>query len=292
MSDTTGMRFRFGAGAAGIERLEASLLGESFAPHRHDTYAIGITLAGVQSFRYRGEQRYCTPGEAHVLHPDEVHDGAAGTDEGFRYRIVYLDPGLVREAQDGGPLPFVPDPVIGRQAVPSALVAYLRGIDDPIGDFERVELAADLAGMLARHASPSAAARGPLPMEALRNVRELIDDDPAVLHPTSRYEDVSGLDRWTVARQFRAAYGTSPTRYRTMRQLARARGLIVAGRPLAEAAAHAGFADQSHLSRMFKRAYGLTPARWAAAVSAGSAHSAGQHNRSRPPGTSAGRTVT
>lgn len=271
MADTTGLRLRFGAGAAGVERLEASLLGESFAPHRHDTYAIGITLAGVQSFRYRGEQRRCLPGEAHVLHPDEVHDGTAGTDEGFRYRIVYLDPGLVREALGGGPLPFVPDPVIGRRAVPSALVGYLRGIDDPIGELERVELAADLAGMLARHAAPSTAARGSLPLGALRDVRELIDDDPAVLHPASRYEEVSGLDRWTVARQFRAAYGTSPTRYRTMRQLARARGLIVAGRSLAEAAAGAGFADQSHFSRMFKRAYGLTPARWATAVSSGSA---------------------
>jgi hypothetical protein len=37
-------------------------LTSAFAPHRHDTYAIGITLAGVQTFRYRSEQRHCLPG--------------------------------------------------------------------------------------------------------------------------------------------------------------------------------------------------------------------------------------
>ena len=38
------------------------------------------------------------------------------------------------------------------------------------------------------------------------------------------------------------------------------------GAGLADAALAAAFADQSHMSRQFKRAYGLTPARWAAAL--------------------------
>jgi AraC-like DNA-binding protein len=42
--------------------------------------------------------------------------------------------------------------------------------------------------------------------------------------------------------------------------------MIRTGKPLAEAALSAGFADQSHMSRMFKRTYGLTPAKWAAAL--------------------------
>ena len=81
-------------------------------------------------------------------------------------------------------------------------------------------------------------------------------------------EMLSGLDRWKLSRQFRAAYGTSPYRFRTLRRLERVRHLIVAGSAPAEAAAGAGFADQSHMTRQFKRTYGLTPARWAAAVAA------------------------
>ena len=73
-------------------------------------------------------------------------------------------------------------------------------------------------------------------------------------------------DRWALARQFRAAFGTGPSHFRTMRQLDHARRMISGGLPLAEAALEVGFADQSHMSRMFKRAYGRTPANWATAL--------------------------
>src|SRR5436190_4779398 len=107
-----GDSIRVGRGAPGVERVEARFPTLAFSPHRHDTYAIGVTLAGVQTFRYRGEVRHCLPGEWHILHPDEPHDGAAGTDEGFGYRILYVDPFLIQDALGGVPLPFVADPVI------------------------------------------------------------------------------------------------------------------------------------------------------------------------------------
>ncbi|MEU7941112.1 AraC family transcriptional regulator [Microbispora bryophytorum] len=278
--DRPGHRLRFGSGAAGIERLEASLTGEGFATHRHDTYAIGMTLRGVQTFRYRGEPRHCLPGEWHVLHPDEPHDGVAGTDEGFGYRIIYLDPSLVQEALGGAPLPFVADPVIGRRDADPALAACLRDIDEPLDEAGRLTLTLRVVHMLVRHSSARDSSvrhssagstvrpgvRAPLALEALARVRDLIADDPTVRHTLAEFEQIAGLDRWTVARQFRVAFGTSPTRFRTMRQLDLARRLLRGGVPLAGAAQLAGFADQAHMSRMFKRAYGLTPAKWTAAL--------------------------
>jgi AraC-like DNA-binding protein len=82
--------------------------------------------------------------------------------------------------------------------------------------------------------------------------------------PAATLERIAGTDRFTLARHFRRAFGTSPDRYRTMRRVALARTAIEGGVPLARAAAMAGFADQSHMTRQFKRAYGLTPARWMA----------------------------
>jgi len=257
---------RIGRGTEGVERLEAHFTGQPFAPHRHDTYAIGVTLRGVQTFRYRGAVHHCLPGQWHVLHPDEVHDGAAGTADGFGYRILYLDPALVQQALAGRPLPFVRDPVVREPA--AGLVPALTDLDAAIDDMRRTDIAVDAAAWLARQAGAASPRCQSLCLPALMRVREIIAADPAVRRPIAAYEAVTGLDRWTLARQFRAAFGTSPSRFRTMRQLDRARRLIASGTPLAEAALAAGFADQSHLSRLFKRSYGLTAARWRAAVAA------------------------
>jgi AraC-like DNA-binding protein len=51
-----------------------------------------------------------------------------------------------------------------------------------------------------------------------------------------------------------------------MRQLDRVRREVRAGAGLAQASLAAGFADQAHMTRHFKRAYGMTPARWAGMV--------------------------
>ena len=83
----------------GLERIEARFCGHGFDPHRHDSYAIGFTLEGVQAFRYRGTVERSTPGQVFVLHPDELHDGYAGTGAGFRYRILYVEPRRIHEAR-------------------------------------------------------------------------------------------------------------------------------------------------------------------------------------------------
>src|SRR5260370_3260935 len=83
---------RFGPSAHGVERAEVYLSACGFEPHRHDTYAIGLTTAGVQIFRYRGSRRICLPGQFPLFPPDETHDGVAGTDDGFGYPIPYSAP--------------------------------------------------------------------------------------------------------------------------------------------------------------------------------------------------------
>ncbi|MFD0389063.1 AraC family transcriptional regulator [Tistrella bauzanensis] len=272
-----GVTLRIGQGGAGIERLEAGFNGPAFAPHRHDTYAIGITTRGVQSFRYRGARRLCLPGETHILHPDELHDGAAATDDGFGYRIVYIDPALVQQALGGRALPFVADPVVPAAGRDPALGQWLADLDVPIDEAARVDLAVTIAGLLDRHAGGPPRRPVPLALARMMAVREMIAADPAIRHPVAAFERVAGLDRWTIARQFRQAFGTSPSRFRTLRQIDIARRLITGGLPLAEAALEAGFADQSHMSRLFKGSVGLTPARWAAAQA-----------RPRPMGASSG----
>ena len=261
-----GDRIRNGTGAEGIERMEASFHGRPFAPHRHDTYAIGITRSGVQSFNFRGQRWHCLPGQCHILHPDETHDGSAGTDEGFSYRMVYLDPALVQEALDGKPLPFVANPVVEAARLSALGVTDVWDIDEDIDELARVDLVASIANLLVNASTASLKKSGPLALGRLVQVRDRLASAPAVRHPMAELERLAGLDRWALARQFRAAFGTSPSRFRTHRQLDLLRRSVKSGVSLMDAALEAGFSDQSHMSRQFKRAYGLTPARWAAAL--------------------------
>nr|WP_215908840.1 AraC family transcriptional regulator [Phreatobacter stygius] len=238
-------------------------MGQAFSPHRHDTYAIGLTVSGVHTFSYRGERRHCPAGQCHILHPDETHAGGAGTEHGFSYRILHIDPCLVQHALGGKPLPFIADPVIRLSARHASLIRSIWTAGDPLDEVARVAIAVGIADMLQALAMPGRAAEPPLPLASLARVRDMILENPAVRLSSEKLEGISGLDRWTLARQFRSAFGTSPSGLRTMRQLGQVRSLVARGSGLADAALTAGFADQSHMSRQFKRAYGLTPATWA-----------------------------
>ncbi len=255
---------RFGPPAPGIERAEVRLYGCAFEPHRHDVYALGVTTFGVQTFAYRGSRRTCLPGQLHVLHPDETHDGAGGTDEGFGYRILYLAPELLRAALGERPLPFVADPVQKPSRAVRPLAALLTDIDEPINDLSRLELATAVADCLVTLGGSRARTGETINLAGVADVRDYLAVRAHEHTTAATLERIAGIDRYTIARHFRRAYGTSPDRYRTQRRLALVRTAITEGHTLARAAADAGFADQSHMTRQFKRTYGVTPARWAA----------------------------
>ena len=259
---------RFGPSAYGVERAEVSISTRGFDPHRHDTYGIGVTTAGVQVFRYRGSQRVCLPGQLHILHPDEAHDGRPGTEDGFGYRILYIPPELVRGALGGRALPFVADPVQEPTPMARPVVALLADLDDPISELGCAEIAVAAADCLLSLSESRDRRRGTVDTRAVELVREYLAAHAREQTAASTLEQLAGHDRFTISRQFRWAFGTSPDRYRTLRRLAFAQAAIEAGRPLADVAADAGFADQSHMTRQFKRTYGMTPTRWRALTAA------------------------
>jgi AraC-like DNA-binding protein len=253
----------------GIERIEAYFRGHGFDPHRHDTYAIGFTLQGVQSFRYRGAAEHSVPGKLFVLHPDETHDGRAGTGDGFRYKILYVEPRAIHDAlgEARGPLPFVRDAVSTDRRLAAAIMPALDDLDRGLEPLQRDQIIVDLAEALAA-ADPSLARRklSPRHRRAVATARAFLDANVETTVRSAALEAATGLSRYELARHFRACLGTSPYRYLVMRRLDRVRALLRQGASLADVAVSCGFADQSHMSRQFKRAYGLSPGRWAASI--------------------------
>ena len=250
----------------GVELFRASLTGEVYQKHRHDTYAVGVTDRGVQVFDYRGSARVSTRGQVVVLYPDEVHDGRAGTADGFGYRIIYIEPAHLTEALRvvrgrPYPLPFVSEPVSANTRLSRAVAEAFRA---PLESLSVASLIVELAeGLIAAELGGGrpAISRRRVDISAIELARQFLDAERTRVVHSSELESITGLTRYDLARQFRVMFGTSPYRYLLMRRLGFARERIHQQRPLVEVACDAGFADQAHFTRAFKSAFGRTPAR-------------------------------
>lgn len=247
--------------ARGLERIEAYFAGHGYDMHRHDTYAIGRTLRGVQSFQYRGGWRHSLPGATMVLHPDEPHDGEAGTHDGFHYRMLYVEPALIQQILGGQPLPFIAGGLSNDPRLFAATETLLRSVDGALDPLEQEDALFDLAHAL-NSVSGVPRSRQRFDYVAAERAREYIH---SALDRTLTLDELaahSERDRWSLSRDFRLLFGTSPYRYLSMRRLDLVRALLVQGQSLANAALMAGFSDQSHMTRQFRQTYGLPPARW------------------------------
>ena len=198
----------------------------------------------------------CLPGQVHVLHPDEVHDGGPGTDAGFAYRILYIEPELVHEALGGGPLPFVADPVHDPAPATADLARILAGLDDPVSGLARSEVAETVARVLLA-LSRRPATDGPIDLAAVARVRDHLAAHAGEQTPAAQLERIAGVDRYTLARHFRRAYGTDDAPPRP-----RPRG-DPGGRPAGPGRRRRRLRRPEPHDRQFVRAYGLTPGRWA-----------------------------
>jgi len=259
------------APTGGVELLRAWFGGRAYSRHRHDTYAICVTETGIQTFDYRGATRTSAPGQVVVLHPDEPHDGRAGSAEGFGYRIAYVAPSLVADAARAlcgaaVPLPFVPEVVSSNAPLAAAIAgAFLSfpAAPEPLAVDALIE--GLTSGLLLADKSIRRNRRYRIcDTTAIERARQCLDAATTRIVTSDELEAISGHRRFSLARQFRQLYGTSPYRYLLMRRLDLVRREIRAGKALAQIALDAGFADQSHMTRMFRAAYGLSPSQFRA----------------------------
>ncbi|AJC65846.1 AraC family transcriptional regulator [Dickeya zeae] len=245
-----------------VERIEAYFSNHGYDPHRHDTYAIGRTLSGVQSFHYRGEMQHSLPGNTMVLHPDEIHDGEAGTKAGFHYRMVYIEPAMIQSIIRGKPLPFIKNGVTTDARLFRATSTLLQSMDCKIEPMEEDDALYDLAISLIEASGAAVKRKKHFDYDAAEKAREYIHANLDKNITLDELESNTNRDRWSLSRDFRLLFGTSPHRYMTMRRLDIAKSCLIVGESITDAALISGFFDQSHMARHFTKTFGLTPAHW------------------------------
>ena len=236
----------------------------AFGRHMHLQFGLGVIDRGAQkSFSGRGTVE-SLPGDTITVNPGEVHDGKPLGDGGRAWRMLYLEPalvaGLAADVRSGTPgagfefhAPNLRDARLSAQV--RALFAAATLHPDHSASPLQVEecLLQILAGLLRPTGSEGPAAA------SIATARAMMDDAPTTAWSLAQLASEAGLSRYQLVRQFAQATGLTPHAYLVQRRLHHARRLMGAGLPLAEVAAASGFADQSHLTRLFVRSFGAPP---------------------------------
>lgn len=262
-------------GTTGVEAVEASSR-HVFARHTHDQFGIGVIHQGAQAWHSDRRMVEAGPGDAITVNPGEVHDGSPIGDGGRSWRILYLTPAVVADtlADLGHARPDAREfarPVIQDVRVArcfhSLFAVMTAGGDAAITALRREELLLTLlAGTMPDGKAVLDQARGRAVPAAIAQAQARIDDDPAAPVSLAELAEDSGLSRFQLLRGFARATGLTPHAYQVQRRVGTARRLIAGGLALADAAVASGFADQSHMTRLFIRAYGLSPGAYARAA--------------------------
>ena len=256
----------------GMELLRARFVTHAFARHAHEGFAIGVVERGGDRFHWRGAAHTAPAGGLVLLNPAEPHDGQAATAGGWSYRMLYPAADLLRRAASeiaGRPrdVPFFSTPVAHDLTLARLLLRLhtLLERDAAIGTLEREARFLDaMVRLIARHADDRPPPQTARPAhQAVARAKDFLDDAFPDDISLDRLAQVAGLSRFHLLRVFRAEVGLPPHAYLTHVRVTRAKALLAAGHPPAAAAQAVGFADQSHLTRHFKRAVGVPPARYA-----------------------------
>lgn len=247
-----------------------TLSGQHFGRHWHEAYGFGILEAGAQrSVSGRGRVD-AFAGQVITANPGEVHDGAPLGGPTRRWRILSIDTDVLSAITGHGAAPAeIMRPVIDDPALFNVLQRLFRRMErwsaragnraaEALACEESLVAAA--VQFMARHGTAHVCTDAP--DHDLRRVRDRLADEPVEPPSLAEMAAMTGLSRYQVLRRFEKAYGLPPHAWLLSRRAEYALRLIRGGETLAGAAMSCGFADQSHMTRVFLRHHGFTPGVW------------------------------
>jgi AraC-like DNA-binding protein len=240
-----------------------------FERHSHATYGFGVMEQGAQhSGSGRGPVQ-AFAGDVMTTNPGEVHDGRPFGVGSRRWRMVHLPVAVLAEMTGASQdiaiaRPVIRDSMLAR-AAQRAVFLLSRWSSGDASSLQCEEALLDACWQLIERHGTRPASRDPSKVD-LRPVRDCLLAELAAEPTLAELARLAGISRFHLLRRFRTTFGVTPHALLQQERAERARRLIAEGHPLAEAAAAAGFADQSHMTRQFSRQFGFSPGAWRRAV--------------------------
>lgn len=243
-----------------VEVLHAHFPSHAYPSHTHDAWTVLIVDEGAVRYDLDHREHGLAQAQVSLLPPNVPHDGRSVRPEGFRKRVLYLEPDRLGDNVIGAAVdqPEYVDPVL-RHRIHQLHGVLLDGTEDLEAQSRLTLIEERLRQHLRRNVADPPDPRDPGVASRLRDVLDesvpggiTLDEAARVVHAHPAH----------LVRAFSREYGMPPHRYLTGRRVDLARRYLLDGCPPAEVATLAGFYDQSHLNRHFRKMLGVTPARF------------------------------
>lgn len=259
-------RSRFYRYGDGVSALHARFVGHRYPRHSHDYFVVGLVECGAQSYTYKGARHITPAGNVFVVNPEEIHTGEAANVEGYVYRTLCLSVDFVASLTsepDRAARPAFLKGAVHRDAdLVRLLGRFHQGLEDRCPRIECDMLLCQAVSLLfGRHGDapgrPEPRLRG-----AVGRAREHLEENFWRNISLAELATLCSVSPFFLARAFTHDTGLPPHAYLDGVRLRHARRLLDCGESIASVASAVGYADQSHLTKRFKRLYGITPGQY------------------------------
>jgi AraC-like DNA-binding protein len=238
------------------EVFHARFVDHAYPAHMHDAWTVFTVDEGSIAYDLERRHRGVAGSKVTLLPPHVVHDGRPAASAGYRKRVLYVGTEVLGEHLIG---PAVDEPDVLDPSLVRGFRSLHRALGDPSETLEAEAIFTLVAAQLEQRLSHAIGDEAPPVGSAAEDLRDLLDarlSEGITLAEAARILDVSPAH---LVRSFTHRFGISPHRYLVGRRIDVARARVLEGQPLARVATDAGFHDQAHFTRHFKRHVGTTP---------------------------------
>jgi AraC-like DNA-binding protein len=253
---------------SGVELFQARICRYAFDKHFHDAYTIGLNEKGLGQSLIRGRLVDSPANSFNLINPGEVHTGKAGDGQSWHFRNLYISLNLMQRLleqldQQQSTLPVFREPVAHDLALRSLFLQVFQALDQAVPLLTQQSLLLELmAHLLQHHSDVEAPPPAVQESRAVALVRAYLEEHYTENVSLESLSQLSQLSPYYLVRCFRQQIGLPPHHYQRQVRLLKAKQALHTSQPLAAIASDAGFFDQSHFTRSFKRVFGVPPGQY------------------------------
>lgn len=238
----------------------------SFIRHSHDEYSLGLVESGTSSLWCEGSKAAIAPGTLVFIPAGAVHVCSPHKTNNWRFKMLYLDADWVRKVWQNEKslainFPLVTEGLLNRHSF-ATIGQLFDNLSCTTNPLEKEEQLLTLLYRTLKGAGGMKTAGDKQAQARIKRVREYLSSCFLEKVTLEKLEEVSGLDKCHIIRSFKASYNLSPHTYLTLLRVNYSKRELRKQRQIAQVAQDAGFYDQSHFVKMFKKYVGVTPRKY------------------------------